>query len=320
MPPLVAIYYTEFTKLDLEEPVLASIDAEIAQFTDPNTPEAQDTLERADALMVTTPRVTGEMLRRMKRCKLVSRVGTGLDSIDIAAATECGIWVTNVPDYSIDEVSTHAIALLMAHARGLPRLFEQAERHEWNQTSVRPIPRLKGQTLGIVGFGRIARATASKALALELNVLANDPYVDAAVIEAAGCKPVALDTLLMESDYISLHSPLTPETRHMIDAQALALMKPTAFLINAARGPLIDADALLAAVREKKIAGAALDVFETEPLPPDHPLFHEPNIWVTPHVAWYSEAAKVDMRVRGAEQVVRVLRGEMPTSAVNWVK
>jgi D-3-phosphoglycerate dehydrogenase len=320
MPPLVAIYYTEFTKLDLEEPVLASIDAEIAQFTDPNTPEAQDILERADALMVTTPRVTGEMLRRMKRCKLVSRVGTGLDSIDIAAATECGIWVTNVPDYSIDEVSTHAIALLMAHARGLPRLFEQAERHEWNQTSVRPIPRLKGQTLGIVGFGRIARATASKALALELNVLANDPYVDAAVIEAAGCKPVALDTLLMESDYISLHSPLTPETRHMIDAQALALMKPTAFLINAARGPLIDADALLAAVREKKIAGAALDVFETEPLPPDHPLFHEPNIWVTPHVAWYSEAAKVDMRVRGAEQVVRVLRGEMPTSAVNWVK
>jgi D-3-phosphoglycerate dehydrogenase len=298
---------------------LQAIGAEVVQFTEPNSAEAIEIQERADALMVTTPRVTGEMLRRMKRCKLVSRVGTGLDSIDIPAATECGIWVTNVPDYSIDEVSTHAIALLMAHARGLPLLFEQAERHDWNQTSVRPLVRLKGQTLGIVGFGRIARAVAVKGLALDLKVLAYDPYVEEAVVRAAGCTPVSLDTLLSESDYISLHSPLTPETRHMIDARALALMKPTAYLINAARGPLIDPDALLAAVREKRIAGAALDVFETEPLPADNPLFHEPNIWVTPHVAWYSEAAKVDMRVRGAEQVVRVLRGEMPTSAVNTV-
>lgn len=319
MTPLVAVLYTEFPKLDLEENILSAVGAQLKTVRAVDSEEGVEIIEQCDALLVTTQPVRAELLGRLKQCKIVSRVGTGLDTIDIPAATSHGIWVTNVPDYSIDEVSTHAIAMLLAHARGLPIVFEQAQRKVWDQTTVRPLVRLAGQTLGVVGFGRIARAVAAKGLALKLKVIAYDPYVDASVMAAAGVQAVDYATLLKESDYISLHIPLTPETRHMMNAEALAQLKPTAFLINAARGPLVDENALAAAVRDGKLAGAALDVFETEPLPADNPLFHQKEIWITPHIAWYSEAAKVDMRVRGAEEVLRVLKGEPPRNPVNKV-
>ena len=255
----------------------------------------------------------------MPKLKFISRVGVGLDAIDLPAATKRRVQVTNVPDYGIDEVATHSIAMLLAHARGLYTAFEQADRQVWDATTVRPLRRLAGQTLGVVGFGRIARAMATKGLGLNLRVLAYDPYVSDDAIRAAGCIPATLDTLLAESDYISLHSPLTPETRHMINADALAKMKPTAFLINAARGPLIDEEAIVAAINSGKLAGVALDVFATEPLPADSPLWNNPHIWITPHAAWYSEQAKVDMRVGGAEEVRRALNGEPPKNPVNKI-
>jgi D-3-phosphoglycerate dehydrogenase len=259
----------------------------------------------------------------MPRCKLISRLGVGVDNIDVPAATHRGIWVANVPDYGVDEVSLHAMSLLLAQLRGLPRLVADTRSGKWTLSPVKPIARLTGQTLGIVGFGRIGRSLATKAAGFGLRLLACDPYLDAAGIRAAGAQPVDLETLLHESDFVSLHLPLNDETRHIIGARTLAMMKPSAYLINTARGELIDEVALLAAVRAGQIRGAALDVLSVEPPPVDHPvlseLLKEERILVTPHGAWYSEEAMTDMRARATENVVRVLRGEQPRTPVNQI-
>jgi D-3-phosphoglycerate dehydrogenase len=261
--------------------------------------------------------VPASLLNTLPRCRIVSRVGTGLDAIDIPAATARGIWVTNVPDYAVDEVSTHAITLLLALARRLPRLLASTQQGVWDSTLARPFPRFKGQTLGVLGFGRIGSATAAKARGLGLNVIAHDPYVSPQTIEALGVQPVAADRLWRESDFLSLHTPLTDETRQIITAQVLAQMKPSALLINTARGALIDEAALQAAVRSGHIAGAALDVLSIEPPPPDHPLLHDERILITPHYAWYSEDSSRQVRVSAAEEIVRVLRGEKPRCPAN---
>ncbi|MBA3946748.1 MAG: C-terminal binding protein [Herpetosiphonaceae bacterium] len=320
MKPLVILAYKEYPDTAVEAEVLSVLDARIAQITDFTTDDGTAAAREADALMVTTRPVSAELLQLMPRCRIISRVGTGVDAIDIEAATRQGIWVSNVPDYAIDEVSTHALTLLLAHARRLPALLDSTRQGIWDYRIVPPIVRLKGQTLGVVGFGRIARALAVKARGLGLNVLAYDRYVPDGDVEAEGVRPVSFETLLRESDFVSLHTPLTDATRGLIDSQALALMKPTAFLINTARGALVDEDALLAALREGHIAGAALDVLQVEPPPADHPLMHEPRAWLTPHIGWYSEAASREMRVKGAEEVVRVLRGGEPRSRINQIE
>jgi D-3-phosphoglycerate dehydrogenase len=267
--------------------------------------------------MVTLDKVTAEIIGSMDRCKIISRLGTGLDSIDIPAATARGIWVTYVPDYSIDEVSAHAIALLLSLARGIPFLSQSTRNGTWNSAAWGPIYRLKDQTLGVIGFGRIGQATAEKGRGLGLQVIAHDPYANQEVADRMGVRLVDLDTLTRESDYISLHSALVDSTYHMVNADFLAKMKPTAYLINAARGPLIDEDALLEAVRSGQIAGAGLDVLAVEPIDPNSPLLQEDRILITPHAAWYSEQAKLDMRTRGAEEVVRILSGQPPRAPAN---
>ncbi len=320
MNPLVILAYKEYPDTAVEAEVLSVLDARLVQITDLTTVNGAAAAREADALMITTRPVTAELLHRMPHCRIVSRVGTGTDAIDIAAATQQRIWVSNVPDYAIDEVSTHAITLLLAHARRLPALLESTRQGIWDYRVVPPIIRLKGQTLGVVGFGRIARALAAKARGLGLNVLAYDRYVTDQNVEAAGVKPVNFETLLRESDFVSLHTPLTETTRGLIDSSALALMKPTALLINTARGALVDEDALVAALRAGRIAGAALDVLQVEPPSADHPLLHESRAWLTPHIGWYSEAASRDMRVKAAEEVVRVLRGGEPRSPINRIE
>ena len=317
--PLVVIAYQDYPDTLVEQEVLRPIGAEVRQVIDVTTPEGRRVVAGADALMVALLPVTAELLAGMPRCRIISRVGTGIDAIDIGAATERGIWVSNVPDYAVDEVSTHTIALLLAQTRRLPVLLTSTRSGQWDYSIARPIRRLAGQQLGLVGFGRIAQAVARKATALGLTVLAHDPYISDETITAHGVRPVDLDTLLSESDWISLHVPLLDATHHIINSQALARMKPTAFVINTARGGLIDIDALLHTVREGRIAGAALDVLPTEPPGSDHPILHEPNILVTPHSAWYSEEAAVDMRVRAAEAMLHVLRGETPRTRVNQV-
>jgi len=263
--------------------------------------------------------VTAAFLGSLKRCKIVSRVGVGLDNIDIPAATARGIWVTNVPDYAIDEVSMHAIALLLAHLRRVPSWGAMTCRGEWNGASANEMRRPSSLTLGVLGFGRIGSAAAAKGRGLGLRVIAHDPYIDPAVIRAAGVESVDWETLLHTSDYLSLHVPLTEGTRQIMNADAFALMQPHAYLINTARGGVVDEDALLAALQSGTIAGAALDVLATEPPSPHHPLLCDQRVTVTPHVAWGSDEASRDVRLKGTDEVVRALRGERPRCPANEI-
>jgi D-3-phosphoglycerate dehydrogenase / 2-oxoglutarate reductase len=278
---------------------------------------ADPRLRDAEAILVTVQEVTEETLDAMPACKIVSRVGTGLDSIDVDAAARRGIYVTNVADYSVDEVSTHAIALLLAHARRLPQYIAGVRGGQWSSTGNGAIRRLRGLTLGVVGFGRIGQATAAKARGLGLWVVAFDPFRADTDIRASGAEPADLPELLDRSDFISLHVPLTAQTHHLINAEALAAMKPSAVLINTARGGLVDELALAAALRSGQIAGAALDVLAQEPPPDDHPLLADERVLITPHAAWYSTEAQDDVAVRACEEVHRVLSGRSPRSPAN---
>ncbi|MCB9157620.1 MAG: C-terminal binding protein [Caldilineaceae bacterium] len=320
MKPTVVIAHTDFgDDLAVERAVLRQIDVNIVHTGNLIEADALAAAAEADALMVTLERVTAPMIERMTHCRVISRAGTGLDTIDIPAATARGIWVAYVPDYSIDEVSTHAIALLLAQARGLSPLIDATRRGHWDPMASGAVHRLCEQTLGVVGFGRIGQATASKGRGLGLRVLVYDPVLNEEATARIGVSAVDLQTLARESDYISLHTPLMDSTHHLVNDHFLALMKPTAYLINAARGPLVDEAALLTAVQRGQIAGAALDVLAVEPPAADSPLLSEARILITPHSAWYSEEAKIEMRSRAAEEVVRVLRGERPRAPANEV-
>jgi D-3-phosphoglycerate dehydrogenase / 2-oxoglutarate reductase len=277
----------------------------------------RDVVADADALLVTLQPVGADLLEAMPRCRIVSRAGTGVDLIDIEAATEMGIWVANVPDYAVDEVSTHALSLILAHARRIPGLLRAVEAGGWDGRAAGQIRRLRGQTLGILGFGRIGQAVAAKAAALGVRILAHDPYVAKERMAELGVEPVGFEELMVRADFITLHMPLTPETRHLIDRSALRLARPQAVLVNTARGGLVDEEALVEAVRDGRLAGAAVDVLESEPPPRDHPFLGEERIWVTPHAAWYSEEAGEEMIRTACENVSLVFRGERPLHPVN---
>jgi D-3-phosphoglycerate dehydrogenase len=317
--PKVLIVYAGHKDVNDERLVLEGFGARVIAAVSPDTAEAHQHLPDCDALMVTIQPVTAEMMDRMPNCKIICRVGTGLDAIDIPAATERGIWVTNVPDYSIDEVSSHAMAFVMALARNLFRHRAMSRNGSWRYETERPIARIAGQTMGVLGLGRIGTASARKAQGLGFNVIAFDPYLGDERFSELGVRRVDFDSLLTESDFLTLHVPLTSETRHIIDASALARMKRTAYLVNTARGEVVDIDALVDAVRAGTIAGAGVDVLPVEPPPPDHPILHEESILVTPHVAWASIESGHDVRERGAQDVVRVLQGQPPKYAANHV-
>lgn len=285
-------------------------------------------LRQADGLIVfhevSVPR---EVIDTLDRCRVIVRCGVGFDSVDLSAAGERGIPVCNVPDYGVDEVADHAIALLLACNRGLILADRRlrAALAPWNYHAVEPVFRLSEATMGIIGLGRIGTATALRAKALKMRVLACDPYIPSGVDKALGVTMADFDTLLRESDVVSLHVPLTDETRHMMNAAALARMKPHALLINTARGATVDVDALADALRQHRIGGAGIDVLPTEPPAPDSPLirlWQEPaeppcNLVITPHSAFYSESGMVEMRRKAAREIARVLRGEKPRNCVN---
>jgi D-3-phosphoglycerate dehydrogenase len=274
----------------------------------------------ADGIITEMHAFTDEMLAQFEHCRIIACASTGFDYVDLAAAARRGIWVTNCPGYCTDEVATHTLALLLSQARRLPQVRQLVRNGEWDPRPVRPIPHVAGQTLGLIGWGRIGRAVASKARGLGFQVLADDPYVEPAVMEAAGVRPADRQTLLRESDYVSLHTPLTAETRGMIDEAALSQMKPSAYLINTARGALVDEAALAGAVRAGRIAGAALDVLSVEPPAADHPLLQDDRIFVTPHSAWCSEESDAAVWEWAALQVALVLSGERPQWNVNQLE
>jgi len=276
-------------------------------------PEATD----CDALLNTyAGPITAEVMKQMPRCRIIARYGIGVDTIDLEAATAAGIIVTNNPTYCIEEVAEHTMALLLTCARKVPFYERLVRGGRWELRPGKPMFRLVGRTLGLVGFGNIARAVAVRAAAFGLRILYYDPFVKAGQFPAPGEKH-ELAALLRESDFVSVHPPLSPETRGMMNDSAFAQMKPTAFLINCARGPIVDTAALVRALDAGRIAGCALDTTDPEPLPDSHPLRGRDNVIVTPHAAWYSEQAMVGLQAGAPGEVRRVLTGQWPVNVVN---
>ncbi len=268
---------------------------------------------------------THNVIGKMERCRLITTIGIGYEGVDVAAATERGILVANVPDYCLEEVANHAMTLLLACNRKLVPLVEAVRQGAWDTAEkpkiryhiMPPLPRLSGQVLGIIGLGRIGRTLVSRAKAFGLGVIAYDPFVPTTAMEEMGVEPMDLDSLLRESDYISLHTSLTTENRAMIGMEEMQKMKPTAYLINTARGGLIDEEALVQALKDGVLAGAALDVTDPEPPPPDSPLLTMDRIVLTAHTAQYSNEAVADLRRGVEENIFSVLRGSPPPGLLN---
>ncbi len=313
----VVVTDSVFPTLEPAQCILAEVGAEVQLAPEP-TPEAILASGRgADALLVTYAKLTGDIVRQLERCRIISRFGIGVDNVDVEAATQKGIVVTRVPDYCIDEVSDHALALLLAFARQIPLANRSVHAGTWSVASVGPLQRVRGRTLGLAGFGQIPRALAPKAQAVGLNVIGYDPYVAEQGFRSLGVRQVSFDELLHEADFVSVHVPLTPETHHMFGREAFGKMKPSAVLINTARGPLVDEAALIAALDAGQIAGAALDVLEKEPPPPESGLLGRRDVILTPHTGFYSVQSMLDLQTKATEEVARVLRGEGPRNPVN---
>ena len=269
---------------------------------------------------------TRRVIESLERCRIISCIGVGVDGVDIAAATERGICVSNVVDHCNDEIAEHTLGLLLISARKLARLDKAIRDGKYSSLSPRTpeilqifagIPRVKGQTLGIVGFGRLGRATAAKARCLGMRVIASGRSTPASVYEESGVEKVDLDTLLRDSDYVSLHCSLTSENRRMIGAEQFKKMKPSAYFINTARGGLVDTQALCDALSRGVIAGAALDTVDPEPLSLDNPLFQLENVFFTPHCAGFSEESRVQLCRMPEEAVLRIFRAEWPLNLFN---
>jgi D-3-phosphoglycerate dehydrogenase len=271
----------------------------------------------ADALVMSWVPMTREVISQLKRCRVIARFGIGVDMIDLDAATERGILVCNTATYCLDEVSNHAMGLLLMLNRGLLQDVDALRAGGWFRGASIPPRRLAGQRLGLVGLGNIGRLVAKKARGFGLDVFAYDPYLRARGTEMDGTPLVDLDELLTCADIVSVHCPLNASTHHLLGERELGLMKPTAFLINTARGPIVDGAALVAALAERRLEGAGLDVFETEPLPADDPLRQLDNVILTPHSASWSVESSAECRRVAVEHVVTVLRGGVPSDVVN---
>jgi D-3-phosphoglycerate dehydrogenase len=302
--------------LDVEKKILG----DLGELVPMQTKKPEEFLAQAadcDALLNTyAGPITAEAMAKMPKCRIIARYGIGVDTIDLKAATEAGIIVTNNPTYCIEEVAEHTMALLLDSARKIAFYDRQVRAGTWAVPPGKPLYRLVGRTLGLVGFGNIARQVAVRAAAFGMKVLYADPFVKEGQFSEPG-KKVELDELYKSSDFVSVHPPLTPQTRGMINDDAFSKMKPAAVLVNCSRGPVVDTAALVRALDAKKIAGCALDTTDPEPLPDPHPLRGRDNVIINPHVAWYSETAMVGLQAGAPNEVRRVLSGEWPVNVVN---
>ncbi len=306
-----------FADLAAEREVLGAVSAEVEDLNGIPEDEALERATSADGVLLGARfQFTADRLASLKRCRVIVRYGVGVDNVDLAAARACGITVSCVPDYCMEEVATHAIALLLALHRQLGAYSLKAKAGQLGIDAVHPIRRLSTLSFGVIGFGRIGRETATRAAALGMRLLAYDPFQDDAAIRGFGAEPRPLDSLLAESDAVSLHVPLTEATRNLLGRDRIARMKTGALLVNVGRGGLVDEAALAEALASGHLGGAGLDVTTVEPLPPDHPLLSTANTILTPHVAWYSTGAQRDLQVKAAEEAARVLRGEPPLNAL----
>ena len=303
---------------DPERAVLEAGGAQVVVAPDGEEATLVEMARDADAIMTCFAQVTENVVRAAEQCVVIGRFGVGVDNIAVTTATELGIAVTYVPDYCVDEVSDHVMALLHAWNRKITLFDRSVKEHGWgSQPLTMRMMRLRGKTIGIVGFGRIGQAVATKARAFGMNILATDPWVPSETVASAGGELADLATLLQKSDFVTLHAPLTENTHNLIGRAELEKMKPEAFLINAARGPLIDEIALYNALENRAIAGAGLDVMVDSVPPHDHPLLSLDNIIITPHVAFFSQESTLELEQRAAAEVVSVIHGRMPDNLVN---
>ncbi|SDD47397.1 D-3-phosphoglycerate dehydrogenase [Sanguibacter gelidistatuariae] len=293
----------------------AGADFVVAQSTDAATLVAA--CADAEAILVQYASITAEVMDALPALKVIGRYGVGVDSVDVPAATARGIAVCNVPDYGTEAVSDHAIALALSVARGIPRLDRGMRAGSFDLAVVRPLYQTTSRVFGIIGMGLIGSATARKAAGLGYEVIGYDVRAEPGAATFRGFPAVTLDELLERSQVVSMHTPLTEETRNLIGAPELARMRTDAIIVNTSRGGVIRTDALVDALRSGAIAGAGIDVHETEPLPAGHALMDFDNVVLTPHLAWYSEESYVELKRRTIENVVEVCAGRPPRNILN---
>ncbi len=270
-----------------------------------------------DVILTTSLPFTKEVLNSLKKCKGIIRIGIGVDNFDLDAATEKGIYIANVPDFYVEDVATLTVTLMLALSKKIFKINDSVKQSTWRMEDVIPIHRLSAAVVGFLGFGRITTSVIQKLAPFGARIIVHDPYVPENLIKEAGCEPVGLDRLLSESDFLSIHCPLTKETMNLISADELKRMKKNACIINTARAGIVDEDALLAALRNEDIGGAASDVFRREPPGKNDPLVNHPGFIATPHIGWYSEESRKEAEVKAANEAIRILSGQEPAHLVN---
>jgi D-3-phosphoglycerate dehydrogenase len=314
----IALIEHGYPDTDLERDWIESQGGRLLDFDKVPVEEALRSCHDADGVLVRRLELDRSLLEaHFRNVKVIVRYGVGVDNIDLEAATDLGVIVSRVPDYALEEVSDHAISLALGLARGVVERQRVMAGGGWDVRRETPLYRIRDQTIGLLSFGRIARRTASKLRAWNASLIACDPYIEQEIIRDAGVSPVNFDTLLSASDILLLHAPMLPENYHLIDDSALGKMKSGAYLVNTGRGPVVDTRALMRALNSGKLAGAALDVFEEEPLPPEDPLRSTPNLVLTDHMAWYSEQSQRQLQLEAAQEVVRGAKGELPRTIAN---
>lgn len=301
----------------IEGRLLAQVGWELRVATTGREEELLALVGHADGILTNFRPVSAAVVQAGANLRVISRYGVGVDNIAVEAATRLGVPVTNVPAYCVDEVAEHALALLLTLARGSAVYDASVRAGAWDISVGMPLHRLTGSTLGVVGFGNIGRAVVQRTRAFGMTILVADRSASAIEVANLGAELTGLDDLLRRSDAVSLHVPLSESTRHLIDRRRLALMRSTAFLINCARGAVVDLDALADALRYGRLAGAGLDVFDPERLPSNHPLLGMRNTVLTPHVAFYSEESLAEVQTKATQNVIDVLSGRPPTNVVN---
>lgn len=307
----------QYENIEQEKRICREAGIEVAEYQEKCPERLIPLVKDADAVITQYSDINADVIAAMEHCRMIIKYGIGVNNIDVKAAAEKGILVCNVPDYGVEEVSDHAIALMLASNKKLPVITKALKEGDWGYTSIEPVHRFADATVGLVGFGRIPQLVASKLSGFNVRVLVYDPYVEEETVNGYHAEAVDFKSLCRQSDYISVHCPLTEETRHLFNREIFELMKAGAYLINTARGPVVCEADLKAALREGKIAGAALDVFEEEPATPDNELLQIDQVIATPHCAWYSVEATQVLQRKVAEEVVNVLLGNEPFHCVN---
>lgn len=313
----VVITDREYESINNEVRILKEIDADVVSYQFRNEEDIIRVASDCDALIFQYAKITKNIIDKLDKCKVIAKYAIGTDSIDIDAATKKNICVTNVNEYCEDEVSTHALALLLALNRKVTQYSRWVAENQWHYTMGVPIISLKKSIIGVISFGKIARLYINKIRPLCDEIWVYDKFVDDEAILEFGVKPKSFEEIVKNSDYISIHAPLTEETRGMFNKEVFKSMKPTAGIINVARGPLVCEDDLVWALEKGEIAGAALDVLEKEPPTANNPLLSMENVIITPHVAWYSTTSQEILQSSVAKDVARVLSGKRPENLVN---